>query len=207
MDEIVKAALAKWPNVPACYGWLALDQRGQWRMRDAACQAAGLAGEVIRHPALLEFIERNYQCDQQGCWYFQNGPQKVYVNLSSAPYILRLQRLDNGELQARLHDGQSVPTPVRLAMTQTGQLLLGWDSAFAALDDRDLQHLCSALMSQNGVASDAEIVAWLDSEGAAQALHVRLAQHDYPLSYATNSAWFKLYQFQASPLAHSDTPQ
>ncbi|MFM7971511.1 MAG: DUF2946 family protein, partial [Betaproteobacteria bacterium] len=25
MDDIVKAALKKWPNVPACYGWLALD--------------------------------------------------------------------------------------------------------------------------------------------------------------------------------------
>ncbi|MFM8464156.1 MAG: DUF2946 family protein, partial [Burkholderiaceae bacterium] len=23
MDEIVRQALAKWPNVPDCYGWLA----------------------------------------------------------------------------------------------------------------------------------------------------------------------------------------
>ncbi|MCD6666313.1 MAG: DUF2946 family protein, partial [Hydrogenophaga sp.] len=28
MDEIVKAAMAKWPQVPACYGWLGLDARG-----------------------------------------------------------------------------------------------------------------------------------------------------------------------------------
>ena len=28
MDDIVKAALKKWPNVPACYDWLALDARG-----------------------------------------------------------------------------------------------------------------------------------------------------------------------------------
>ncbi|MFZ9138137.1 MAG: DUF2946 family protein, partial [Hylemonella sp.] len=24
MDDIVRQAMAKWPNVPACYGWLGL---------------------------------------------------------------------------------------------------------------------------------------------------------------------------------------
>lgn len=41
MDEIVKAAMAKWPEVPACYGWLGLDARGQWHLRDDAVQRAG----------------------------------------------------------------------------------------------------------------------------------------------------------------------
>jgi hypothetical protein len=41
MDDIVKAALKKWPNVPDCYGWLALDARGDWYMRDDRTQAAG----------------------------------------------------------------------------------------------------------------------------------------------------------------------
>ena len=41
MDDIVKQAMAKWPNVPACYGWLALDARGQWWLRDAQAQACG----------------------------------------------------------------------------------------------------------------------------------------------------------------------
>ena len=44
MDEIVRAAIAKWPNVPHCYGWLALDARGNWRMRDERCQALNLQG-------------------------------------------------------------------------------------------------------------------------------------------------------------------
>ena len=30
MDDIVKQAMAKWPNVPHCYGWLGLDARGNW---------------------------------------------------------------------------------------------------------------------------------------------------------------------------------
>ena len=39
MDDIVKQALAKWPNVPHCYGWLGLDARGNWYMRDDRTQA------------------------------------------------------------------------------------------------------------------------------------------------------------------------
>ena len=41
MDELVKQAMAKWPNVPHCYGWLGLSARGNWYMRDDAAQAAG----------------------------------------------------------------------------------------------------------------------------------------------------------------------
>src|SRR5687768_163336 len=95
MDEIVKAALKKWPNVPACYGWLALDARGDWYMRDDRVQAAGafpaVKGSRIQHDKLREFIERNYGHDEHGCWYFQNGPQRVYVELEAAPCIWRLQ--------------------------------------------------------------------------------------------------------------------
>ena len=43
MDDIVKQAMAKWPNVPHCYGWLALDARGDWRMRDERPSAHGAA--------------------------------------------------------------------------------------------------------------------------------------------------------------------
>jgi hypothetical protein len=83
MDDIVKAALAKWPNVPACHGWLGLDSRGQWHMRDDAAQAAGpfpqSKGSVLRHDKLIAFIQRNYAADDAGQWFFQNGPQRVYV--------------------------------------------------------------------------------------------------------------------------------
>lgn len=94
MDEMVRAALRKWPNVPHCYGWLALDARGQWFMRDERVQAAGdfpaVKGSRIDHPKLLEFIARNYDCDEHGAWFFQNGPQRVYVQLEAAPWIWRL---------------------------------------------------------------------------------------------------------------------
>ncbi|MGI4985490.1 MAG: DUF2946 family protein [Janthinobacterium lividum] len=90
MDQIVRDALAKWPNVPACTGWLLLDRRGQWRMRDDACQAAGDLGDVIHHAALKRFIERNYEADATGRWFFQNGPQRVFVDLAYTPHVVRL---------------------------------------------------------------------------------------------------------------------
>ncbi|MGO4304888.1 DUF2946 family protein [Cupriavidus sp. RAF12] len=90
MDEIVKQAMARWPNVPNCYGWLALDRRGQWRMRNEFAQQHGLSGDPIRHDALVGFIERNYVQDARGGWFFQNGPQRVFVSLAYAPWIVRL---------------------------------------------------------------------------------------------------------------------
>ena len=75
MDDIVRQAIAKWPNVPDCYGWLGLDARGGWYMRDDRVQAAGAfvgggsesRGSLLKHEKLIEFIHRNYERDQHGC--------------------------------------------------------------------------------------------------------------------------------------------
>ena len=60
MDEIVKAALKKWPNVPACRDWLGLDARGDWYMRDDRIQAAGpfpqVKGSRLLHEKLREHL-------------------------------------------------------------------------------------------------------------------------------------------------------
>ena len=94
MDDIVRQAMAKWPNVPHCYGWLGLDERGNWYMRDDRVQAAGafpaVKGSLLRHEKLIDFIQRNYEHDPQGQWFFQNGPQRVYVELQATPWIWRL---------------------------------------------------------------------------------------------------------------------
>jgi hypothetical protein len=99
MDDIVKKAMAKWPNVPDCFGWLGLDSRGQWHMRDDGVQAIGpfqsgvlgSKGDVLRHEKLVDFIGRNYDCDAQGRWFFQNGPQRVYIELEITPHIWRIE--------------------------------------------------------------------------------------------------------------------
>lgn len=91
MDDLVKAAMAKWPNVPDCRGWLGLCARGQWWLRDARTQAAGAfphpRGSRVDHQQLRAFIERNYAATPDGAWYFQNGPQRVFVELEAAPWV------------------------------------------------------------------------------------------------------------------------
>ena len=64
MDEIVKAALKKWPKVPHCWGWLALDARGNWSMRDERVQRAGpfpqVKGSRILHEKLALLLETSH---------------------------------------------------------------------------------------------------------------------------------------------------
>ena len=94
MDDIVRKALAKWPNVPHCHGWLGLDARGNWYLRDDRTQAAGPfpaeKGSLLQHDKLIDFIHRNYAADDEGQWFFQNGPQRVYVELEAAPWTWRV---------------------------------------------------------------------------------------------------------------------
>ena len=123
MDEIVKAALKKWPNVPHCYGWLALDARGDWYMRDERIQAAGpfprVKGSRIQHDKLLAFIHRNYTHDDRGAWFFQNGPQRVYVQLEAAPYVWRV--------------GEAAPWPVAAHTGEAAQVHAAWLDEFGRL--------------------------------------------------------------------------
>jgi hypothetical protein len=63
-------------------------------MRDDETQARGAPGEPIRHVALLAFINRNYEADASGQWFFQNGPQRVYVELGYTPWVVRLAVAD-----------------------------------------------------------------------------------------------------------------
>lgn len=122
MDEIVARSLAKWPNVPAVYGWLALDRRGNWLIK----------GERIGNAALREFIGRNYQPDAEGRWYFQNGPQKVYVTLAYTPLVVHYE----GERLVD-HCGRAFPSE-RALQDDEGSVLFVGAGTVALLDDRDL---------------------------------------------------------------------
>jgi len=96
MDEQVLRSLIKWPNVPECFGWLALDRRGQWRMRNEFTQQNKLPGQVIQHVALNDYISRNYAVDELGRYFFQNGPQRVFIALDATPWIARLIPSEQG---------------------------------------------------------------------------------------------------------------
>jgi hypothetical protein len=148
MDEIVKAALKKWPNVPACHGWLALDARGDWYMRDDRVQAAGafpaVKGSRIQHDKLREFIERNYGHDEHGCWYFQNGPQRVYVELEAAPWIWRLHASEGQAPTAVSHTGREARLETAL-VDERGRLFLATDLGLGIVHTLDMETAADAI--------------------------------------------------------------
>jgi hypothetical protein len=159
MDDIVKQAMAKWPNVPHCYGWLALDARGGWRMRDEAAQRANAAGDRLNNPALVGFINRNYLHDEHGNWYFQNGPQRVYVNLEATPFIARTDPQQGLVLQT----GQALAEVERVVMNDAGALVFVAGETVAQLDDRDMAQLLGMLELDGVAASDEAVMGWLEN--------------------------------------------
>jgi hypothetical protein len=167
MDDIVKQAMAKWPNVPYCYGWLALDARGAWRMRDEAAQRADAPGDKLTNAALVGFIARNYLSDERGCWYFQNGPQRVYINLEATPFIARTDPAQG----LVLHTGQPLGAPEEAFMTEAGGIVLRAGQTVAQVDDRDAAQLLQAFELDGRPAADEDVMAWL--EGGAGALALR----------------------------------
>lgn len=135
MDEIVRQAMTRWPDVPACHGWLRLDRRGQWHVPDGP----------LRHPGLVDFIQRNYSALPDGLWFFQNGPQRVFVDLDYTPLILRLAGDGRGHDRLHTHTGQTVPTLTGAWLDEEGSLLLGWPGGAGLVDDRDLGRLADQL--------------------------------------------------------------
>ncbi|WHZ09690.1 MAG: hypothetical protein OJF60_000129 [Burkholderiaceae bacterium] len=141
MDDIVRQALAKWPDVPACYGWLGLDARGRWYLRDERAQAAGpfaggtprARGTLLLHDKLIEFIHRNYEADVAGQWFFQNGPQRVYVELEAAPIVWRVQ----ADFQVVAHTGRAARMR-ECVIDEQGRLFIATDFGFGLVHTLDM---------------------------------------------------------------------
>ena len=163
MDDIVKAALAKWPKVPHCYGWLSLDARGTWRMHDERAQALNLKGDPIRHGSLNDFINRNYGCDENGCWFFQNGPQRVYVDLEATPYIAHYIP-ESGWI---LHTKQKIENILHVYLSSVGKIFIDSEYALAQIDDRDLNYALSQLEKNGKALNEDDLLLWLTSTSQA----------------------------------------
>ena len=147
MDDIVRQAIAKWPNVPHCWGWLALDARGNWYMRDDRVQAAGpfpqSKGSLLRHGKLVDFIGRDYESDGEGQWFFQNGPQRVYVELEIAPGVFRV---DAGA-RAMTHTGRAA-TVERAVIDEVGRVYLDTDLGLGLVHTLDMEAAADAIEQQ-----------------------------------------------------------
>jgi hypothetical protein len=195
MDDIVKQAMAKWPNVPHCYGWLALDARGHWRMRDERAQTLGLPGDRITHPALLGFINRNYLPDERGRWYFQNGPQRVYADLEIAPYIAHTDPAQGFVL----HTGEPMTIVDDVWLTETGQLLVQSEGKVAAVDDRDLAQCIATLQLDGQAVDDEELMAWINDRADRRQLTLRQPSRDIPVQHIASAALAVRFGFVQRP--------
>lgn len=142
MDEIVIRGMLKWPDVPAVYGWLSLDRRGSWMIKNVSGRF-----ERIANPAVNEFIGRNYAADAEGRWYFQNGPQRVFVALDYTPWVYRLDDAGEGLLA---HTGAAPGALRTLFVDDVGALLLEAELGVGVLLDRDLPVFVERLADLQG---------------------------------------------------------
>lgn len=181
MDEIVKQAMAKWPNVPAVYGWLGLDRRGKWLIK----------GERISNPIVADFISRNYEHDATGRWFFQNGPQRVFVALDYTPFVYRLgwDPDPGAPLRIEAHTGRTVTRVDGVWIDDSGIVLLATEHGPGMVDDRDLDRLLPCFTDERGQSlpeeAIAEAIEVLQNGGAAK---LRFRYHESAVSVSAVAA-------------------
>lgn len=141
MDEIVIRSMLKWPDVPSVYGWLRLDRRGSWLVRMPS-GADAPRFERIGNAGVIDFIGRNYARDGRGRYFFQNGPQRVFVTVEYTPYVYRLDDAARGFLA---HTGEAAGRLERAMLDEHGQLLLECERGVGVVLDRDLGAVLAAV--------------------------------------------------------------
>lgn len=195
MDEIVKKAMQKWPNVPNVFGWLRLDRRGNWLL-----QVRPDCFERIGNAALVEFIGRNYERDADGRWYFQNGPQRVFVGLDCTPHVYRLgERVGRGGRQWMAHTGQPAGRPREVLFDEDDNVVLVTELGPGVVEDRDLPALMDGLRENGGEIDIEELLPRLRAAGGKPLTGICL--FDEPVSAAAiNSAMLaERFGFIAEP--------
>lgn len=120
--------MARWPDVPSVFGWLVLDRRGNWLLKEPASGRLGRIGNA----ALREYIGQNYAPDSFGQWFFQNGTQRVYVSLAYTPLVLHYE-----QEALRDHCGRAARADA-VYLDEDGSVLILGERGVGLLDDRDL---------------------------------------------------------------------
>lgn len=171
MDERVIRAMAQWPDVPDAYGWLALDRRGGWRLQ----------GERITNPALVAFIGRNYGATGDGGYAFQNGPQRVHVQLDQAPWIVHVDaRAESTTPRLIDHTGMHCTGLTAAWLDTNGQLWFEMNRGPALLRDDALVEALALIRGPGGAAWEEDVLSQADRLDAA-GLHWQSAEGLVPL--------------------------
>lgn len=192
MDEIVLKGMAKWPNVPAVYGWLSLDRRGNWLLK----------GEKISNPTVTAFIGRNYDHDDQGRWFFQNGPQRVFVELEYTPFVYRVTMGTSEALEFETHTGKRTRNAVSAWLDEQGMFLVETDLGIGLVDDRDLHVILNTLVDANSKRFDEdEIEARMQclERGEDAGIYLRASPANIPLYVVSSRDVAKQFGFAPHP--------
>lgn len=199
MDDIVLKGMAKWPNVPNVYGWLNLDGRGNWLIK----------GERITNPAVTAFINRNYDRDSEGRWFFQNGPQRVFATLDYTPIIYRIASESEG-FKIESHTGVAPAKLERVWLDENGTVLLLTELGIGAVCDRDLLQLLPHLTDGAGnPANDDVLLAALEGRGDKQTpeLCLRYGAKKLPVGRLLSSDVPGRFRFVARPVQPEGQPE
>lgn len=183
--------MAKWPDVPAVYGWLALDARGRWRVKN----------EILHHRGLTDFIGRNYLCDSNGQWFFQNGPQRVFVTLEYTPCVLRLEA--DGRLMR--HTGTPFEAPADVWLDDAGCLLVSSKKDIGVIHDGDLDLAVSRLAYADGRSATLESL--LEASEPDRTIGLRLADGWHPVRGIVRADVAARFGFVANPAPPEDKTQ
>ncbi|MBL8429346.1 MAG: DUF2946 family protein [Dechloromonas sp.] len=174
------SAIAKWPNVPACYDWLSLDRRGDWRLQ----------GERVTHHGFIALLNRQYGVDDRGCWFVQNGPQRVFVALAYTPWIFRRE----GESLVS-HTGEPAGDIKAVYLDEEGSILLETTLGIGLLDDRDLPaFLDQCRQSGNATVNEEN---WLKTMSGEAVANIEWGR--FPLQTICQNEVAPRFNFQPNP--------
>jgi hypothetical protein len=174
------SAIAKWPNVPACYDWLSLDRRGDWRLQ----------GERVTHHGFITLLNRQYGVDDRGCWFVQNGPQRVFVALAYTPWIFR--RESDAFVS---HTGEPAGNIKAIYLDEEGSILLETTLGIGLLDDRDLPAFLDQCRQGGNATVNEE--NWLKTMSGEAVADIEWGQ--FPLQTIRQNDVAHCFNFQPSP--------
>jgi hypothetical protein len=119
--------------------------------------------------------------DTQGRWFFQNGPQRVFVDLEYTPFVYRALNASDQPFKIEAHTGSPVAALRGAWIDEQGALLLETEHGIGVLNDRDLDSTLPALIDANGGAlpEDAiEDVMALLQEGSVAPVWLKLGEQN-----------------------------
>lgn len=186
-DAPVPAGATRWPNVPACYGWLSLDRRGGWRLQ----------GEPLTHAGLVAFLNARYEADEHGAWLVNNGPQKVFARLDYTPWVLRLEA--DGRITT--HTGSDAGPVHAIYLDDEGSALLHTACGIGLLDDRDLPRLLAECRLADGTPADDDTLMALMTGSDTERPHVRW--RELPLQPVRRSEVAARFGFVPDPVPNA----